>query len=47
MTDAAQIVLVHRGFPDGRFTACGIDREACDEHIVATVTGNPTCELCR
>ena len=34
--------VVHRGFPDGRFTACGIDRENTDEPVVATMQGQPT-----
>ena len=38
--------LTHRGFPDGRFTACGIDREKSAERIEATMTGKPTCEPC-
>ena len=47
VTDMAQISLTHRGFPDGKFTACGIDRENSDEPIEATMTGNPTCDSCR
>ena len=47
VTDIAKVVVIHRGFPDGRFTACGIDRETCEEPIEATMTGNPTCRLCR
>lgn len=47
VTDKAQIVVTHRGFPDGRFTACGIDRDNCDEPVVASMTGTPTCESCR
>lgn len=39
--------LVHRGFPDGRFTACGIDRQMRDESVVVTMSQAPTCELCR
>ena len=31
-----------QGLPDGKFTACGIDRENSDEPIEATMTGNPT-----
>ena len=46
VTDIAQIVLTHRGFPDGRFTACGIDRENSDEPIEATMTDTPTCPEC-
>lgn len=47
VTDEGRIVLTHRGFPDGRFTACGIDRDNCDEPVVASMTGTPTCESCR
>ena len=39
--------LVHRGFPDGRFTACGIDRRTHDESVKVSMTEIPTCELCR
>ena len=39
--------VLHRGFPDGRFTACGIDREAVDGPVRASMTDTPTCELCR
>lgn len=39
--------LVHRGFPDGRFTACGIDRQIRDEAVEVTMTETPTCESCR
>jgi len=39
--------LMHRGFPDGRFTACGIDRQMRDESVEVTMTEAPTCELCR
>ncbi len=47
VTDVAEAKVVHRGFPDGRFTACRIDREMSDEPIEATMTGTPTCEECR
>ena len=46
VTEVTQIEIIHRGFPDGRFTACGIDRENSDKPIVATMTGSPTCESC-
>ncbi len=46
VTDVAQIETIHRGFPDGRFTACGIDRKNSDKPIVATMTDSPTCESC-
>ena len=46
VTDVAQIVLTHRGFPDGRYTACGIDRENSDAPVEATMTGIPTCDSC-
>ena len=47
VTDVAQVVLIHRGFPDGRFTACGIDREKSDEPIEATMKGEVTCRDCK
>ena len=40
-------VITHQGFPDGRFTDCGIDRTKTSEPIIATMTGTPTCERCR
>ncbi len=46
VTDIAKVAVIHRGFPDGRFTACGIDREKGDEPIEVTMTGNPTCGSC-
>ena len=46
-TEIAPTEVVHRGFPDGRFTACGIDREKTDEPVVATMQGQPTCASCR
>ncbi len=39
--------IIHIGFPDGRYTACGIDRHTSDENIVATMTEQPTCDVCR
>ena len=47
VADACQVALTHRGFPDGRYTACGIDRENTSEPILATLIGNPTCQSCR
>ena len=47
VADIAQTTLTHRGFPDGRFTACGIDREKSDEPIEVSITSTPTCEDCR
>ncbi len=47
VSDVAQIEIIHRGFPDGRFTACGIDRETSSNPVVATMTDIPTCEDCR
>ena len=44
--DGSPGTVLHRGFPDGRFTACGIDRQAVDEHIRASMTEQPTCSLC-
>ncbi len=43
----AESRLIHRGFPDGRFTACGIDREEVDEPVVVSMTDNPTCPNCK
>ena len=42
----AEFDLLHRGFPDGRFTACGIDREKVEGSIRASSTGEPTCPYC-
>ncbi len=47
VTDPTQIEVIHRGFPDGRFTACGIDKETSSKPVVATMTDTPTCESCR
>ena len=47
VTHVAKAVVIHRGFPDGRFTACGIDREKNNEPVEATMTGIPTCDSCR
>ena len=47
VTDTTQVEVIHRGFPDGRFTACGIDRENSSKQIVASMTDVPTCESCR
>lgn len=41
------MTITHRGFPDGRFTACGIDKHKTDEPIVTTMKENPTCGSCR
>ena len=46
VTDATQTELIHQGFPDGRFTACGIDRRESDSPVEATMTGHFTCDLC-
>ena len=40
-------VITHRGFPDGRFTDCGLDRTKTSESIIVTMTEIPTCERCR
>ena len=45
-TGVAPTVVIHRGFPDGRFTACGVDREKTDETIVAEAQGQPACAVC-
>lgn len=37
----------HRGFPDGRFTQCGIDRHQSDIPVNATMRGEITCPNCR
>ena len=42
----AEFDLIHRGFPDGRFTACGIDREKLEGSIRMSMTDNPTCPYC-
>ena len=47
VTDVNQIVVIHRGFPDGRFTECGIDREKTNEPIQVTMADTPTCPRCR
>ena len=38
--------LLHRGFPDGRFTACGIDREKLEGPIRVSATDEPSCPYC-
>ena len=38
--------VIHKGFPDGRFTACGIDRQKRDDPVEATMSGHHTCDLC-
>ena len=45
--EAGEIVIIHRGFPDGRYTACGIDRLKCADTNAATMTETPTCERCK
>lgn len=42
----AEFDLLHRGFPDGRFTACGIDREKLDGSVRVSTTDGPTCPFC-
>lgn len=42
----ADFDLLHRGFPDGRFAACGIDREKLEGTIRVSMTGEPTCPYC-
>ena len=37
----------HIGFPDGRFTQCGIDRHQSDIPVNATMRGEITCPNCR
>ena len=44
--DKTKALVIHKGFPDGRFTACGIDREKSDHPVEATMTGDYTCDLC-
>ena len=39
--------LVHEGFPDGRFTKCGIDRRALDEDVLVSRGQGVTCRACR
>ncbi len=42
-----QLEIVHEGFPDGDFTACGIDRRNSQEGLVATLDiSSVTCEEC-
>ena len=40
-------IMTHRGFPDGRFTDCGLDRTKSSEPIIASMSDTPTCERCR
>ena len=47
VVDPSPPVTTHRGFPDGRFTFCGIDRTKTSESVVTTMTDTPTCEHCR
>ena len=42
----AEFDLLHRGFPDGQFTACGIDREKVEASLRVSSTGEPTCPYC-
>ena len=42
----AEFDLLHRGFPGGRFTACGIDREKLEGSVRVSMTGEPTCPYC-
>ena len=37
----------HRGFPDGRFTQCGIDRHKSEVPVNATMSKEVTCPNCR
>lgn len=45
--DVKEIVVTHRGFPDGRYTACGIDREKANDLIRTSMDDEPTCPKCR
>ena len=42
----AEFDLLHRGFPDGRFTACGIDRGRLEGAIRVSMTGESSCPYC-
>ncbi len=42
----AEFDLLHRGFPDGRFTSCGIDREKLEGPIRVSMTAEPSCPYC-
>lgn len=42
-----QAITLHRGFSDGRYTACGIDRWMSDQKVAVTQAGAPTCEECK
>lgn len=42
----AEFELLHRGIPDGRFTACGIDRDSLEGPIILSMTDEPTCPYC-
>ena len=46
VTVKTKALVIHKGFPDGRFTACGIDREKSDDPVEATMAGDYTCDLC-
>ena len=46
VAEVAQVEVIHRGFPDGKFTACGIDRDQNDLCIKTTMKGAPTCPKC-
>ena len=39
--------LIHRGFPDGAYTACGIDRLNTTEHLLVVSGRDVTCPSCR
>ena len=39
--------LVHEGYPDGRFTKCGIDRWALEEDVIVSRDRGVTCGACR
>ena len=47
IVDPPSPVITHRGFPDGRFTDCGLDRTKTSEPIIASMSDTPSCERCR
>ncbi len=47
VTNPEEIIVTHGGFPDGRFTACGIDRQNIDKPIQIAMDEMPSCPECR
>ena len=50
MPEPDRHTLVHQGFPDGRFTKCGIDRSTLEVDVIASLPRSQreiTCGACR